>query len=948
VRNSSLLGILAAAALAAAIPPQYGKLPLHFEENRGQTDARVHYLARSADRTLFFTPEGAVLSAGGAAVRIRLRGANRSIRIEGLDREPGVSNYLGPKTVAGVPRFARVRYRDAWPGIDVVFYGNEGQLEYDFLVAPGADPRCIRLEFEGARSLRREGADLVVSTAAGDLRQRAPVVYQDTVQVRGSYTLRGRHVAFALGPYDHTRQLVIDPVLTYNARFGARGPSFITLAPGLNGLDRGGAAIAVDAAGNAYVAGAAYTADFPSTPGVFQPVLHTGSGAANTILPNDVFVMKLNPSGSALVYATFLGGAGDDVPTGIALDPDGNVYLSGTTNSSDFPTTPGAIQPVSPVPGSYTGFVAKFNADATKLLYGTYLGGTSASTDARGIAIDSARNMYVTGLATGANFPVTAGAFRTTPPFGFSAFVTKINASGTALVYSTFLGLASGNFGSAQPPIATIGIAVDSAGSAYVAGSTPDRNFPVTSGAFQTVIGGPGAGNNGFVTKLNPSGSDLVFSTYLGGGYFDGVDALALGTDGSVYVTGHTSSTNFPTTPGAFQTAPNPEFPAGTVIRYPPYGFVTRLKPDGSGLIYSTYIGGGGSIIMGAIAVDAQGDAFVIGAADSTTFPTTPGSLQPCLADPNGYSNAILFELDPNGSRLLYSTFLGGNVRDQGFGIALDGGRNAYLTGMSDSTTFAPTPGAAGIATGQAFIAKVGFSTPTPAGVTCVANTASMVPGPVAAGEIVSIFGSGLGPASSLSGTVTNGAFDTSLGGTRVLFDGVGAPLLMVSANQVNAIVPSTVRFRAQTVMQVEVAGKTLPAQTMDVAVSSPAIFTLNGTGTGYAAALNQDGTVNSPSNPAARGSLVTLFANSAGAWQPVLGDGLVLKDAHNLPQVSVNVTFNGLNAPVIYAGNSPGTVTALWQLNVILPQSAPQFTTYQVHILGPNNLTQRVNIAIK
>jgi uncharacterized protein (TIGR03437 family) len=943
--------VLSAAALAAAAPaPDLGKLPLQFEENRGQTDARVRYLARSAGRTLFLTADGAVLSSAGESVRLRLRGANRHAAIEGLDRRPGVSNYLGRHPLTRLPQFARVRYRNAWPGIDAVFYGNAGELEFDFVIAPGADPRRIRLEFEGARQVRLEGGDLIVRTAAGELRQRAPIIYQAGERVEGVYVLRGRQVAFALGAYDHRRTLVIDPALTYNARFGARAPSNIALQPpGLNGLDRGGAAIAVDAAGNAYVVGAAYTADFPTTPGVFQPSLHAGAGAASSILPNDVVILKLNPSGSALVYSTFLGGAGDDFATGIALDADGNVYLSGNTNSSDFPTTPGAFQPTTQPPGAYTGFVAKVNADATKLLVSTYLGGNN-STDMRGIAIDSAHNIYVTGASFGSSFPVTPGAFRTQGfPFNNNAFVSKLNAAGTALVYSTFLGFASANFSAPQPPISNMAIAVDSAGNAYVAGATGDRTFPTTPGSFQPAMGpGNQVASNGFVTKLNPAGSDLVFSTYLGGSFYDGIDALALGTDGSVYVTGHTSSTNFPTTAGAFMTAPNPEFPPGTTIRYPPYGFVSRLKPDGSGLIYSTYVGGGGAIIMGAIAADAQGNAFVAGAADSTSFPTTPGAIQPCLEDSGGFSNAILFQFDPKGSRLLYSTFLGGNVRDQGFGIALDSAGNAYLTGMSDSTTFVTTPGTAGIPTGQLFLAKVNFSTPTPAGVTCVANTASMVPGPVAAGEIVSIFGTGLGPNDALSGMVVSGAFTTSLGGTRVLFDGVAAPLLMVSSNQVNAIVPSPVRFRAQTVMQVEVNGKTMPAQTLDVALSSPAVFTLNGTGTGPAAALNQDGTVNSASNPAARGSVVTLFANSAGTWQPVMGDGLVLADTHPVPQVLASVSINSSPAGVFYIGNSPGSVTALWQLNVLVPSNTFASSTATVKIAGPNSLTQRVTIAVR
>jgi uncharacterized protein (TIGR03437 family) len=951
MRRLGYLVFLSAAALAAATPSSYGNLPLHFEENRGQTAAPVRFLTRSADRTLFLTPEGAVIAAAGESVRLRLRGANPHPAIEPLDRQPGVSNYLGRRAITGVPHFARVRYHDVWPGIDVVFYGSAGQLEYDLVVAPGADPRRIRLQFEGGRRIRRQGGEVLLLTAAGELRQYAPAIFQDGAPVPGAAILHRREIGFQIGPYDRTRPLVIDPVLSYNARFGARAPSVITIIPSLNGLDRGGTAMAVDAAGNAYVAGSAYTADFPTTPGVFQPAIHTGNIPANQFLPNDVFLMKLNPTGTTLLYSTFLGGTGDDVANGMALDPDGNVYVCGTTSSIDFPTTPGAYQSVPPTPSAFSGFLAKINPDATKLLYASYLGGNTTTVDVRGIAIDAARNMYVTGVVLGPSFPVTPGAFRTTTSqFATTAFVTKFNPAGTALVYSTFLGLANSSFNTAPPPLATMAIAVDSAGSAYVAGATGDRNFPTTPGSFQPAmvpLNNQAVASNGFITKLNPAGSDLVFSTFLGGAFYDGVDALALGPDASVYVAGHASSPNFPTTPGALMTAPSAEFPPNNATRYPPYGFVSRLKPDGSGLVYSTYIGGGGAIVLSAIAVDSQGDAFVVGASDSTTFITTPGAIQPCLNDPNSFSNAILFELDPKGSRLIYSTFLGGNVRDQGFGLALDSAANAYVTGMTDSTTFAPTPGAAGIPTGQAFIAKIDFSSPTPAGVTCVANTASMVPGPVAAGEIVSIFGAGLGPADPKSGTVTNNSFDTSLAGTRVLFDGVPAPLLMVSANQINAVVPSPVRLRAQTVLQVEAGGKLLPPQTLDVALSSPAIFTLNGMGTGTGAVLNQDGTINSPSNPAARGSIVTLFANSIIAWQPAMGDGLVLKTVQQSPFFA-NVTIAQLNAPVLYTGNSPGSLTALWQLNVLVPQIPFTGAALQLKIAGPNNLTQRVTIAIR
>jgi uncharacterized protein (TIGR03437 family) len=455
--------------------------------------------------------------------------------------------------------------------------------------------------------------------------------------------------------------------------------------------------------------------------------------------------------------------------------------------------------------------------------------------------------------------------------------------------------------------------------------------------------------NIGFVTEVNPAGTGLVFLTLLGGGLFDAVDALALGPDGSVYTAGRAYSPGFPTTPGSFEPAQSPEFPVISITRYPPYGFITRLKPDGTGLIYSTFVGGGGNILMGSIAVDAQGNAFVAGSADSPSFPTTPGSIQPCLGNQNSFSNAFLLKMDPTGSRLLYSTFLGGNTRDQGFGMTLDAAGNAYVTGMSDSTNFNTTPGSAGIGDGQMFVAKIDFGKNTTLGVSCIANLASMEAGPVAAGEMVAVFGNGLGPGTPQPGSVVNGAFTTSLAGTRVLFDGVPAPLLMASANQVNAIVPSPVRLRAETSVQVEVNGKLSEAHTFDVVGSSPAIFTLNGTGAGQGAVLNQDGTVNSPSNPASRGSIVSVYANSAGFWRADIGDGLVLSDPHPSFLGTNNLRVSLVNVFPIYSGNSPGSVAALWQLNIAIPVNIPPGTLALSFVpLSAGANAQRVTISVK
>ena len=435
-----------------------------------------------------------MLSAAGEAVRLRLRGANPHVAIEGLDRQPGVSNYLGRRPLTGLPQFARVRYRNAWPGIDVVFYGSAGQLEYDFIVAPRADPRRIRLEFEGARQIRAEGGDLVLRTAAGELRQRAPAIYQAGERVRGGYMLHGRQVAFELGAYDRARALVIDPVLTYNARFGARAQSSIFNQPaGLNGLDRGGAAIAVDGAGNAYVVGAAYTADFPTTTGVFQPNLRTGTGPARCHSSERRGHHEAEPErvGAGLLHLPRRRGRRfrhrNRARPGRQCLPQRQYQFHRLSHHA------GCIPAHYPSPRASTPDSSRRSMPMPpNCWYATYLGGTGSSTDVRGIAIDNARNMYVTGVTVAQSFPVTPGAFRTVGfPFTSTAFVTKINAAGTALVYSTFLGFASGNFSVAQPPLANMAIAVDSAGNAYVAGATGDRSFPTTSGSFQPAMGPP-------------------------------------------------------------------------------------------------------------------------------------------------------------------------------------------------------------------------------------------------------------------------------------------------------------------------------------------------------------------------------------------------------------------------------------------------------------------------
>jgi len=690
---------------------------------------------------LLLTSAGAVLRLGDAAVEMTFSGAHPNARLEGADRLPGIANYfLGSdpqRWITGVPRFARVRYRSLYPGVDAIFYESGGRVEYDLLVAPGVDPAVIQMRFAGAGGMRLSAeGDLVLETAAGEIRQRRPAVYQQEGSARrglaGRYRFLGDGgVGFTVAGRDPSRPLVIDPVLSYNLRMGPRP----TTAGQLAGLERGGSSIGVAAAGNAYVAGTTSTADFPVTPGALQTSFGKFRGTS-------VYVAKLDPTGANLLYATFLGGEANDTGTAIAVDAAGNAYVTGSTTSRNFATTRSAFQSASPNPGPNafaTGFVAKLNPTGSALLYSTYLGGSGLAA-CRAIASDSAGNAYVAGTTQSPDFPTTSGAYR--PPSlnrnVSAAFLAKINADGSGLAYSTVVGNAFADrfFLPAVQPIA---VAVDSSGSAYLAGMTANLEYPVTAGAMQTTR----TANAGFITKFTSSGNDLVYSTFVGGSVESGVTGITVDSSGSAYLVGFTAAPDFPVTPGAFLTTFVPEL-SNLPRVYPRYGFVMKLNAAGSAPIYSTYLGGAGAIVVSGVAVDAQGRAFIAGSTDAPNFPTTPGAVQPCIGNEFSFANAFLFVLDPAGSRPVYSTYLGGNVRDDGAAVALDRAGSAYLTGRSDSTDFPPTPGAFGRPSGHTFVSKIDFSAPSPSfAVSCIVNTASLAAGPVAPGEIVTLSGAG-------------------------------------------------------------------------------------------------------------------------------------------------------------------------------------------------------------
>ena len=744
----------------ARIHDSYGNLPLSFEANHGQADGRVKFFSRTGGYTLFLTQDEAVLAlrgskantartkfAGGdpppqsgtgvpptdAVLRMKLRNANPVAKITGMEELAGTSNYFIGNDPASwrtnVPTYAKVKYEGIYSGIDLVYYGKQRQLEYDFIVAPGADPHHIAFDVRGAKRIRRdERGDLVLKmkTGEGEIRWHKPVVYQEKngtrqlVAARYAITDTNR-VGFEVAKYDASRPLYIDPLI-YSTYLGGSS-------------DDVGFGIALDSTGNTYVTGYTHSTDFPTK----NPLQ-----GANTASPT-VFVAKLNPAGSALVYSTYLGGSGSEAGNGIAVDSAGNAYVTGSTYSTDFPTTPGAFQ--TKLAGTDDAFVTKINPAGSALVYSTYLGG-SGSEQGYGIAVDSAGNGYVIGDTDSSDFP-TMNPVQAAYGGGYEdAFVAKLNPTGSALVYSTFLGGSDYDIGT--------GVAVDSAGTASVIGRTWSTDFP-TKNPLQAASAGPA---DAFVAKLNSAGSAFVYSTYLGGsGTYDAGNGIAVDSAGNAYVIGDTDSSDFPTTKNAAQPANGGGIDA----------FVAKLNPTGSSLVYSTYLGGSNIEDGYGIAVDSAGNAYVIGDTDSDDFPTTKNAAQPANGGGSGGGivDAFAAKLNPAGSAFVYSTYLGGSNYDQGSGIAVDSAGKAYLTGVTCSTDFPITPGAfqtnyggGGCDTGDAFVTKTGMPAET-----LTTTTLSSSPNPSIYEQAVTF----TAVVTSSSGAPPDGETVTFMEGTTIL-----------------------------------------------------------------------------------------------------------------------------------------------------------------------------------
>ncbi|MBI5562582.1 MAG: SBBP repeat-containing protein [Deltaproteobacteria bacterium] len=653
----------------------YGKLPLYFIRNDGQADKKARFYEQGGGHAIFFAGDGVYLHlAGGGTqaglVKLSLIGANKGAAISAVDEQAAKVNYFigndPSKWHANVPTYQCVLYKDVYKGVDVKYYGNNRQLEYDIIVKPGADPKTVRFSYEGIKGLRvtPEGG-LGIALSSGNIIQKRPYAYQEIggkrVEVAARFAVEsGKDGEYAYGfdvaSYDGQRELIIDPALVYSTYLGG------------NGSDTG-YGIAIDSAGNAYIAGTTGSTNFPA----LAPYQAALSGTT------DAFVTKLNAAGSALVYSTYLGGSSTETAYAIAVDSAGSAYVAGVTASNNFPTASAYKAALS---GTKDAFVTKLDAAGSALVYSTYLGGTSTET-AYGIAVDSGGSAYVAGTTASTNFPALT-PYQAANGGGSDAFATKFNPAGSTLAYSTYLG-GTGNE-------TAYGIAVDSAGNAYVTGSTLSTNFP-TAAPYQAANAGS---TDAFVTKFSATGTALIYSTYIGGTLADTPYGIAVDSQGRAYITGNTSSTDYKVVAPAIQGVAS----GGSNM------FATRLNAAGSGLEYSTYLGGGGNDFGRCIAVDSSFNAYITGYA-RTGFP-----LVNQLYTFVGNNDVVVSKINWDGSAQLFATYINSttNVSDRGYAVSADALGKAYVTGDTNGTTYRTTVGAFQTVAGttpDAFVTKI-------------------------------------------------------------------------------------------------------------------------------------------------------------------------------------------------------------------------------------------------
>ncbi len=669
-------------------------MPLTFTENQGQWDEQVQFRTNAGGAMMWFTNDGAVYqftrtiesdnnpisvidkrysmmpddiserpenrqglstsapnlmhhsdSTESITIKANFVGANPNPQMVGLEEMEYKCNYFigndPDEWHTNVPNYHAIVYEEIYEGIDLKYYGNGTQMEYDFIVSPGADPSQVSIQYEGAESIAvNANGELVVETKWGEVVENHPVIYQidndSRFEVEGEYILTGANsFGFTLSSdYDPTLPLVIDPVLEYSTYLG-----------GVDGEEYG-YGIAVDSYGAAYVTGDVWSSDFP----ILNPYQGIAQGSY------DVFVTKFNNNGDSLVYSTYLGSSGDDVGHDIAVDASGAAYITGRTSSNYFPRVnsyQGTYQ------GSYDSFVTKLSSAGNSLVYSTFLGGDGEEWG-NGIVVDTTGSAYVTGYTFSTDFPLV-NSYQTDQNYA-DAFVTKFSSEGNSLIYSTYLGGNNHNdYGN--------GIAIDSYGAAYITGHTSSDDFP-TQNSFQDTINGY---YDAFITKLDSSGNSLIYSTYLGGNLGSKGTDIAVDDSREVFVTGVTNSTNFPTL-NAYQ-----ETLHGTSD-----AFVTKFSSTGDNISFSTYLGGDSTENCYDIVIDEGEAIYVTGETYSSDFPTV-NDYQETLG---GYSDAFVTKFDYSGNNIIYSTYFGGNNYDHGLSIAIDNFGAVYITGSTRSNNF--------------------------------------------------------------------------------------------------------------------------------------------------------------------------------------------------------------------------------------------------------------------
>ncbi|HXJ96314.1 MAG TPA: choice-of-anchor D domain-containing protein [Terriglobia bacterium] len=782
---------------------QYAKLPLSFEANLGQTDPQVKFLSRGSGYTLFLTKRDAVLTLhrskvngnpsrsatpsskptdaahqATSALHMSLAGANAHLSPAGADELPGKVNYFigndPKKWQSNIPTYGKVQYPNVYPGIDLTYYGNQGQLEDDFVVSPGADPRSIRLRLRGADKVQvSPSGDLILSTRAGEVRLRKPEIYQALPvsmsamrnrsskltltrrPVSGHYVVRHHNeIGFEVGAYDRTQPLVIDPVLVYSSYLGGSNDEK------LSGMD-------LASGDEMVVTGDTASDDFP-TENPYQGTIGSGS-------TRNVFITEFSSDGTSLVFSTYLGGSAQDGGWGLVVDSSGNIYVDGFASSSNFPATANAYQGTfvgTPVT-DYDVFLSKFDASGSRLLYSSYIGQMdfAAVQDGQiGLAANNTGKAYLAGTTNSSTFPVTSGALQIDFNGVDDGFVTVMDTtqSGPAsLAYSTFIG------GSGVDAI--LNDVIDSSGYIYITGHTTSNNFPTTAGAFQTacVQSSGTCSDDAFVAKINPAGqrsADLVYSTYLGGSGTDHGFSLAVDSSGNIYSTGFTNSSNFPTSPGAFQTMCGPDGTCESGANEK--GYVTEINPGGHGssdLIYSTYLSGEALDVPKFLVLDSQNDAYIVGRTTSQQFPVMnplqaakagPANTSSCQTTSCAAYDGFITELNPTGTGLVFSTFNGGSNFDSWNAEVLDSSGNLYVGGRTSSTDYAATAGVFQ----PAHAAVVGGSAGLDAMVAKISPTSAA--------------GVGLGPASLTFG---NQAVGTTSSSQAIVLTAAGSASLTIS-----------------------------------------------------------------------------------------------------------------------------------------------------------------------